>query len=133
MGLDSALVDRAHTIRQEAAAAGRVRGMTQMAPVESAWFAALLQLPASTEQRDASQGRRRVVSVPTLMFDVFDEENQAVSVRAGDKIEIESDRFGVSMWECVGEPMPVASLHDVFGYTVTVRRIVDREFNPVAS
>lgn len=133
MGLDSAFVDRARVVRQEAVVGERVRGMTVMAPTQSAWFAALLQLPAGTELSDASQGRRRVVQTPTLMLDVFDEENEKVSVQAGDKVEVDSVRFGVSMWEVSGDPMPVASLSDVFGYTVQVRRIADHEFRPVGA
>lgn len=131
MGLDSALVDRAR-IRKQEAAGPRVRGMTQMAETEGQWFQALLQVPQGNLTEDRSQGRRRTVTVPTLMFDVFDDDSQPVVVRAGERVEVDSERFGMSLWEVDGEPEPLGSLHDVFGYQVRVKRITQSEFRTLA-
>lgn len=133
MGLDSALVDRARTRKQEAAGGPRVRGMTRTAEVDGEWFAALLQLPQGQLTPDRSQGRRRTVTAPTLMYDVFDEANAPVEMRAGERVEVDSERFGLSLWEVAGEPEPLGSLHDVFGYQVQVRRITQSEFRPVTT
>jgi hypothetical protein len=133
MGLTSALVDRARIVRQEAATAGRVRGMTQMAEVRTAWFGCMLQLPQAGMSPDSGGGRRRAVSSPTLLYDVLDEENQEVVLRGGDRIEIESDRHGRSYWEATGDPEVLASLYDRIGFQVGIRRIQDRDFSPVGS
>jgi hypothetical protein len=130
MGLESALVDRARTIRSMPTGAGRVRGMTQVADVTSAWFGALLMLPQAAATPDASSGRRRSVRTPTIMFDVIDEENQRVVVDAGCRIEIDSERFGRSLWQPSGDPEVLANLHDVLGYQVTVTKVTDHEFSP---
>lgn len=131
MALEGVLVDRARMVTQVASTEGRVRGQTRMAEVTGAWFAAFLQLPQAGRSPDAAQGRRRVVTSPTLMFDVFDEENEPVVVNASMRIEVESDRFGHSMWETTGDPEPLASLVEVLGYQVTLKRVTDHEFTTV--
>jgi hypothetical protein len=105
--------------------------MTQTAEVTSEWFSALLQLPQGQLSEDRSQGRRRTVTVPTLMFDVYDEANEPVEMRAGVRVEVDSERFGESVWEVDGEPEPLGSLHEVFGYQVRVKRVTQREFRPL--
>lgn len=131
MALEAALVDRARIVTQVASAEGRVRGQTRMAEVTGAWFAALLQLPQAGRSPDGSQGRRRVVSQPTLMLDVVDEEGQEVHVTGAVRIEVESDRLGHSMWETTGDPEVLATLYEILGYQVTVKRVVDHEFATV--
>lgn len=131
MGLESALVDRARTIRDEPAADRRVGGSTVMATVQSAWFAALLQLPSGNLARDSSAGRRREITAPTLMFDVVDEDNRPVVVTVRDRIEVESERFGPSMWELTGDPQPLASLSETIGYQASMKKIADHGFEPL--
>lgn len=127
MGLESALVDRARIVSQQATGV-RTRGMSQMAPVTGPWFAALLQLPQSPSNPDSSQGRSRVVRSPTLLFDVIDEENNTVVVTAAVRLEVESDRFGTSLWEPTGDPEPLATLYETLGFQVTIRQVADHEF-----
>lgn len=133
MALTSALVDRARAIRPQAATAGRVAGSTVFVPVESAWFNAFLQMPQGTRSPDGSDGRRRVVTVPTLIFDVVDDENEEVAITVADRLEIDSERLGRAIWQPTADPQPLATLTEVLGWQVTVKRVVDHEFSPVRS
>lgn len=126
MALEGALVDRARVLRKQPSGASAPLGMTQMIDdVPGQWFDALLQLPDSPQTPDASQGRRRVVRVPTLLTDAFDDDNEAVVFTAEDKIEVVSEKFGTDVWETIGDPMPLATLYDILGYSTTVRKIVE--------
>lgn len=107
--------------------------MTEMAHVETAWFACLLQLPQGNLVSGGGGSRRRVVKVPSLMFDVIDEANDQVVVSAGDKIEVESDKFGTTWWEVDGEPEPLATLYDVLGYQVQIKRVSQGTIRPVVT
>jgi hypothetical protein len=131
MGLENALVDRARVLKQLPAATGQVRGMTRTAWVEGAWFGAFLQLPQAGASTGPDQGRRRVVRSPTVMFDVLDEENEPVVVNVSVRLEIDSERFGRTVWQPTGDPEPLASLDEVLGYQVTVRQITDHEITPL--
>jgi hypothetical protein len=131
VALDSAFVDRARIIRQEAASAVRVAGSTVMAEVETEWFDAMLQMPSGAASTEPSGGRRRVVKVPTLLYDIEDHAGEPVEIRLGDKIEVESDRFGTAYWEPTGEAEPLATLQEILGFQVTLQRVVDRTFRPV--
>jgi hypothetical protein len=103
-----------------------------MVPVETDWFDAMLQLPSGPASPEPSGGRQRVVKTPTLLFDVENYSGQLVEIHAGDKIEIESDRFGLATWETTGEAEPLANLYEIIGFQVQVRRVVDQPFRPVA-
>jgi hypothetical protein len=133
VSLESALVDQARTLQQVAAAAGRVRGQTRLGWVSGPWFGAMLQLPQGGAAPDASQGRKRVVTQPTLLFDVADENGDPVEVTAAMRIEVSSERFGDSVWEPTGDPEPLGSLYEVIGYQVTLRKVTDHEFTPVGA
>jgi hypothetical protein len=102
-----------------------------MVPVETDWFDAMLQLPSAPSSYEPGNGRRRGVTQPTLLFDVENYSGQPVEVHAGDKIEVESDRFGLATWETTGEAEPLANLYEIIGFQVQVRRVVDKPFRPV--
>lgn len=104
-----------------------------MVAVEMAWFDAMLQLPSGQASYEPSNGRRRVVKQPTLLFDVEDYDGMPVDLQNGDLVEVESDRFGTAVWQTTGEAEPLASLDEVLGYQVTLKRVADRPFRPVAA
>lgn len=132
MGLTSALVDRARTLRQEPATGQRVAGRTPMLQMPSAWFPARLEMPAGNETPGPQGGRRRSIKHPTLMIDSFDDENQPVSLTGKDKVEVESIEYGRAVWELEGDPQPIRKREEVIAYQATIKRIDDREFEPVA-
>lgn len=133
MSLSTALVDRARIRRLNPATATQVAGSTRMETTTSAYFDALLQLPQGSASEGSPNSRRRVVKTPTLLFDVFDDDNEPVALQNGDKIEIVSDRFGTAVWETTGDPEPLANLYDILGWQVTLKRVVDHAFTPVGS
>lgn len=133
MGLESALVDRARIVRQEAASTQRVRGMTVTAPVAGPWVAVLLLMPSGATGRDEGHGRRRVVTQPTLMLDSYDENNEPVAITARDRIQVESERFGTATWEPVGDPEPLGSLYETIGYQVVVKRVVEHQLETIST
>jgi hypothetical protein len=142
MGLESAFVDRARPVRKQQVTedvlgvptpVARVAGMTQMADVPGAWFDAFLQLPTGGEDsQDSSHGRRRVVKSPTLMFDTVDDELVTVNLTPEDKVEVVSERFGTATWEVVADPTPLATLDEIIGWSVTVKRIADHQVSDAA-
>lgn len=134
MGLGGALVDRARVVRNIAAREQRVTGSTVLAPVESAWFRARLELPAGNESPAPENGRVRQVRTPTLMFEEFDEDNEAVDLTADDRVEVDSPELGRSMWQVIAPAQPIRKKRAVIGKQVTLRKIENRQLaRPVAN
>jgi hypothetical protein len=127
MGLGSALVDRARVIRNASASDARVAGSTVLATIDGAWFRARLELPAGTEGPAPENGRTRGVRSPTLMYEVYDEVNEHIDLTADDRVEVNSQELGRTMWIIVAPPQPIRKKRRVIGWQTTLRRIDNRQ------
>jgi hypothetical protein len=131
MPLSRALVDRARLLRK-AASATKVGGRTTFVDTEpGTWFPARLTLPTATnEQTPSGFSSRRVVLVPTLLFDVEDDDGTEVEVRFNDMVEVESEDLGSTTWQVTAEPMPMRKREGIIGYSTTLRRVEVHDFEP---
>lgn len=131
MPLQSVLIDRARILRQ-AASAVKVGGRTTFVDTEpGTWFSCRLQMPTATnEQIPAGFVSKRVVLVPTLIFDTEDDDGTEVAVRFNDMLEVESDDLGSTTWQVTAEPMPFRKREGIIGYQTTLRRVETHDFEP---
>lgn len=127
MALGAALKDRARIVEQTPLPL-RVEGKTVATPTTGAWFRARLELPAGSEDR--STGRRRVVTSPTLMYGIRDEQGQAILLNSSSRVEVDSPQLGRAVWEITADPAPMRKKSSVIGYTVSIQRVVDHDFDP---
>lgn len=127
MGLGSALVDRARIVRNETATRSRVEGSSVVEHVDGNWFRARLELPQGSEGMAPEQGRKRAVRAPTLMFELYDEENLEVRLVGSDYVQVESEQFGLTTWQVEGDPQPIRKLRTVLGYQASLRKAEQRE------
>lgn len=133
MSLAAVLLDRAR-LQRRAASSVKVGGRTTFVDTEpGTWFACRLQMPTATpEQLPAGFVSKRVVLVPTLIFDTEDDEGTEVVVKANDMLEVESDDLGAAMWQVAGAPMPFRKREGIIGFQVTVKRVETDDFQPKA-
>lgn len=134
MSLTAVLVDRARLVRQ-ADSGSKVGGRTTFAETEpGTWFAARLQMPTTTaEQTPTGFVSKRAVFVPTLIYDVDDDENNPVEIRSTDVLEVESDDLGNARWQVTTEPQPFRKRESIIGFQVTLTRVEANEFARRAS
>jgi hypothetical protein len=103
----------------------KVEGQTMFKTVTYAWFRCRLTQSSLPRRPDAANGGTRVERVPTLMFDVKDEDGDAVLLTARDKVEVRSTEQGIDTltFELDGQPQPIRKKRKVIGYEVPVKRI----------
>lgn len=131
MSLTAVLVDQARLLRK-AGSGVKVGGRTTFVDTEpGTWFSCRLQMPTATaEQLPAGFISKRVVLVPTLIFDIEDDEGTEVVVKANDMLEIESDDLGVATWQVAGAPMPFRKREGIIGWQVTLKRVETDDYEP---
>lgn len=130
MGLTSVLVDRGRVLRQ-AAQPLKVEGRTQFVATEpGTWFDCRLFMPASPESYDPATVRKRVVRVPTMLYDTEDEQGNELTMAVTDQVEIESDDLGSATWQVTGAPEPLRKKTGIIGWQVTLRLVENAEFEP---
>lgn len=129
MGLTSVLIDRARLVRL-AASATKVGGRTTFVETEpGTWFAARLQMAATTEQQPSGFVSKRAVPTPTLIFATIDDAGNEVEVRFNDVLEVESEDLGSTTWQVTQEPEPFRKKQGVIGFQVQLKRVETREFS----
>ena len=129
MSLSSVLVDRGR-LHRKAASTVRVGGRTTFADTEpGTWFAARLMMPNATpESIPAGFISKRIVLVPTLIFDIEDDEGSPVEVRNSDMVEVESDDLGNAMWQVTSEPEAFRKKQGIIGFKAELKRIETHDF-----
>lgn len=130
MGLGSALVDQARTVRLDDTGE-RVAGSTVLAMVEGNWFRARLELPAGPEQPGPNESRRRAITQPTLLYEEWDEIGEPVLVHNETRVQVQSEQYGVMTFVVIDEPQPVRKKRRVIAHQATMRHIHDHEFDPL--
>jgi hypothetical protein len=109
-----------------------VGGRTTFVDTEpGTWFAARLQMPtAMPEGTPTNFVSKRVVLVPTLIFDTEDDEGTPVEVNFDDMLEVESDDLGSTTWQVTAHPQPFRKREGIIGFQVAVRRVETGSFTP---
>lgn len=135
MALSSALVDRARLQTSErlqrrladgSIVPVKVEGTSQMERVFGPYFDCRVDWPAAPEANDASGGRERVAQHPTLIFDVFDENDDPVVLNAEQRVTVESDDFGTITYEITGEPVMYRKKVGMIVGVANLVRVVDQ-------
>lgn len=130
MSLSAVLVDRARLLRKGAQPL-KVEGRTQFVDTEpGTWFACRLSLPTAPESYDPATVRKRVVIVPTILYDLEDDQDNEVLLNASDMLEIESDDLGNATWQVTANPEPLRRREGLVGWQVALRRVQSVEFEP---
>lgn len=131
MSLSSALVDRARVLRRSVRYAGnppvpvKVEGSTMYDDVFSQWFSCRVDSPAAPKTRDAAGGRARADQRPMLIYDLEDDDGSPVNLHAEDRVQVESEELGLSVWELVGEPQIDRKKVDLVAGEVSISRILE--------
>lgn len=129
MGVRTALVDRARVVDQ-AASDVKVAGSTQFTRVEGPWFRARLIMVPRPKTQEPSGGRSRVEARPRLMYDLRDENGDAVALTAKQRVEVDAVNLGHSVYELDGEPEPIRKKRSLSHFEVTLLQVIDHEFQP---
>jgi hypothetical protein len=130
VGLTAALVDRARTLTNRPTPY-KVRGTTQMAATQGAWFRARLELPAAAETaEDGAGGKRRSLRAPRLLYGVRDSAGGDVVVTPEDRLEVDSAALGRAQWEVAAYPKPMRRKRRVIGWSVALKRVEETLFPP---
>lgn len=127
MALNAALVDKARTVRKEAASV-RVGGRTQLEPTTSQWFKARLFLPsagASPDNLDQEGGRRRQIKQPMLLVSKKDFDRELVAILPEEKIDVDSRELGRATWQVVGSPEPLRRRRSILGWYLQLRKTTE--------
>lgn len=137
MALGAALVDQARIISRRPVAAARVEGSTQYVDHVGPWIKARLTIPQAPEAVDQPlRGRRRVAEVPVLMLAPKDKDGNLVLLTTEHRLGVTSKQQlgeGVeAVYEVTADPKPIRKKRTVIGWTVALRRVKDRDPEPVA-
>lgn len=133
MGLNAALVDKAR-VRRMTPLPQKVEGKTLSTDVWSAWFKCRLELPSGSLLRDRAteEGgqRSRVVTSPTLICGIRDAEGLLIEVNARDLLDVNSVQLGRETWQITADPAPMRKKRRVIGWTLSLQRVEEHEFEP---
>jgi hypothetical protein len=125
MSLNTALVDRARTIRQGNTGV-RVRGATVFSPVRGEWFKVRLELPSASAALDGGS-RRRAVRTPTILVGMRDASGALVELSMEDRLEIDSKALGRALWDVAAQPEVLRKKRRQIGWQVSLSRVEDME------
>lgn len=112
MGIGTALVDKARTIRRTEDALQEVDGekvMIPTNPVEGPWFRCRIYGKESTEIQ--GDGRRKRVTRYNIMT------GRKSNIKAADTIETQSKQMGNAKYQVDGDPKPIRKRRTIIGYT----------------
>lgn len=124
MGLRVALVDRAQLRRLATDSRRTGDGRMLRSPTWGPEIRARLSKNTSGKRRE--EGRPVTDDRPTLTLYKRDAEGNAVDPRLTDRIRVTSRELGDHTYEIDGEPQPIRKKQRVLGWTLTVKRLVEK-------
>lgn len=134
MSLSSVLVDRGRALTNQALQQRmpdgslrplKVEGETQYQYGYGPYFDCRVDSPAAAEGNDPSGGKTQVEQHPTLIFDVYDENDDPVVLHASNRVAVESEDFGTAVFELTGEPVVYRKKYGLVCGEAALVRVLD--------
>lgn len=110
----------------------KVEGTTPLEDAEKAWFHCRLTIASKSKSWEAGGARPVVAGAANLIFKRTDENGRAVTVIAGDRLEINIAGVSTSIWSVTGDPLPIRKRKAVLGWKVPVNAVTVHERVDVA-
>jgi hypothetical protein len=125
-------VDRARIVRLEPSVE-RVEGRTTFEPIPESWFRCRLTINESTRtsmprSQSALDFRARLM-MGGLMTTLVDLDGNPLTFRSDVRLDVSSQQLGRAIWRIEEEPQPIRRRRNLLGYTLTMERVLEREYD----
>jgi hypothetical protein len=127
VALRSALVDRARRV-VPTPLPEKVEGTTIFETLRYPWFRCRVTLNAAPDSNDAQGGRRRTPRTAEIMCGVRDQDRNRLTIRSADRLEVYSKQLGRGVFEITSDGEPIRKKRKVIGWTATIVRVNEHEF-----
>lgn len=105
-----------------------MEGTTRFETVRHAWFRCRITENPAPDANDAQGGQRRVARTAQLLCGIKDVDGGALVVKASDRLEVYSKQLGRHVYEVTSDGEPLRKKRRVIGWSATLVRVQEHEF-----